>query len=220
MSKRTKYAFIAVIFAGLAMLTIPAFATNNKPPSQDQDQHQGQKQGQAQGQAQIAKGGTATASNDGNELTVGGDTSNVENNTSQVVLVPNNNTESCVRVWGIAFGRDSSSGAIGIPWRSAKCDYEQAADDAFAAGERDLGWFWKCQNKNLYKRFKDRNESADSAIDQCHARMLATTSTNDLVQKLQQQLDAADSHIQLLKGHEEVCDESLSRCEDRLYEGK
>jgi len=209
----------------LLLLIVPAlaFATSKMPVGQEQEQEMKQNQKQeaeatATATAQQDQTASASASNDG--VSVGGDTSSVENNSSTVVLVPNNNTESCVRVWGIAFGKDGSSGAIGIPWRSAKCDYEQAADDAFAAGERDLGWFWKCQNKSLYKRFKSKDESDDSAIDNCHTRMLATTSTNDVVRKLQDQLDAADNHIKLLKSHEEVCDESLDRCTNKLFGDK
>lgn len=171
-------------------------------------------------QSQTAAGGdsssTASSSNDG--VQVGGDS--VENNSSNVVLVPNNNTENCLRVWGIAFGKDGSSGALGVPWRSKACDYEQAADDAFAGGERDLGWFWKCHNKNLYKPFRSKDESVDSAIADCHTRMLATTSTSDVVRKLEEQLSAAENMIELQERHKAVCDESLDRCEEKHYGSK
>jgi hypothetical protein len=212
------------------------FATSTKPAQQ---QHQNQDQDQHQSQEQTATGGNATinigtngdggvgqqsssqgalssnASNDG--VTVGGDTSNVENNSSNVVLVPNNNTESCLRVFGFGWGKDGSSGGFGVPWRSKACDFEQAADDAFAGGERDLGWFWKCQNKNLYKQFKGKDESVESAIDDCHTRMLATTSTDEVVRKLEQRLNAADNQLDLMRRHKEVCDDSLERCTDKVY---
>lgn len=160
----------------------------------------------------------ATASNDGNTLNVEGD--RVENNSSNVVLVPNNNTESCVRVFGLAFGKNGESGAIGFPWRSAKCDYEQAADDAFAAGERDLGWFWKCQNKNLYKRFKEEGDTDNQAIEDCHIRMLSTTSKDEVVRKLEQRLEAAENLVELQRSHKEVCAESLERCQQEAYGSK
>ncbi len=85
----------------------------------------------------------------------GGDVNNnttYEASAPNIVMVPNNNTESCLRVFGIMFSNQQGGGGLGIPWRSKKCDYEQAADDAFAQGEQKLGWYWKCQNPNLYKR--------------------------------------------------------------------
>lgn len=225
-------------YLAIFLLFMPAivFATSTKPAQQ---QHQNQDQDQHQSQEQTATGGNATinigtngdggvgqqsssqgalssnASNDG--VTVGGDTSNVENNSSNVVLVPNNNTESCLRVFGFGWGKDGSSGGFGVPWRSKACDFEQAADDAFAGGERDLGWFWKCQNKNLYKQFKGKDESVESAIDDCHTRMLATTSTDEVVRKLEQRLNAADNQLDLMRRHKEVCDNSLERCTDKVY---
>jgi hypothetical protein len=206
------------ILLALVWISIPAFATgnghndNNDEQIQNQAQHQGQAQGQYQtaestatadassysegssssssseGGSASAEGGSSSASNEGNALTVEGDTSNVENNSSNIVLVPNNNTEKCLRVWGIAWGRDGTSGALGVPWRSAACDFEQAADDAFAAGERELGWFWKCQNKNLYKQFKGKGESKESAKTDCLDEMVggvtAIRTINTLTEKL------------------------------------
>jgi len=232
-----KAAVIAATIVVLGYWATSARATDYKkdPQPVKVEQHQGQGQAQQQQQSQdVANSVTtdvantsssdsastsgATASNDG--VQVGGDTSSVENNSSTVVLVPNNNTESCVRVFGLAFGKNGESGAIGFPWRSKKCDFEQAADDAFAGGERDLGWFWKCQNKNLYKQFQGKDESVETAIDQCHLRMLSTTSTNDVVRKLEQQLQATENMLELEKLHKEVCDESLERCTDKVFGGK
>lgn len=224
MRQRTAESLIALTagfmtFVMLFLFFEEAGATYNNDPKQEQDQTQSQ----SQGQEQTATGGSATSNNDGNTLdagdvNVGGD--QVENNASTVVLVPNNNTESCVRVFGLAFGKNGESGAIGFPWRSAKCDFEQAADDAFAAGERDLGWFWKCENPNLYKTFMSKGETAESAKSDCHARMLATTSTDDVVTALEDRLKAAENLLQLERSHKAVCDESLDRCEDRAYSSK
>lgn len=173
---------------------------------QDQRQHQDQLQGQHQGQEQYAEGGDATggaayadatggeatalsgANNEGIDIDAS-DHSSTENNSSTTVLVPNNNTESCVRVWGLAFGRNGESGALGIPWRSKKCDYEQAADDAFAAGERELGWFWKCQNPNLYKSFKDKGETSEQAQQDCHARMVGGVTALKTIDTLREHLE-------------------------------
>ena len=232
--QRTAEGVIALLagFAAFAMFFLflqeaSAQPPNKEPPVADTP-------GQVQGQTQEATANsdsvsTATAnsdatsdatadaqsSNEGNELKVEGDT--VENNSSTVVLVPNNNTESCVRVFGLAFGKNGESGAIGIPWRSKKCDFEQAADDAFAGGERDLGWFWKCQNKNLYKQFQSKDESVESAISDCHTRMLATTSTDEVVRRLEERLKATENMLELEQSHKQVCDESLERCEQKLY---
>ena len=223
--KRTTSESIIGFMAGLSLVAMvflfmqEADATYQPPKSdnQDQQQTQGQTQGQSTNVANdITSDSTSSASNDG--VQVGGDS--VENNSSTVVLVPNNNTESCVRVFGLAFGKNGESGALGIPWRSAKCDFEQAADDAFAAGERDLGWFWKCHNKNLYKQFKSKDESVESANDDCHTRMLASTSTDEVVRKLEERLKATENMLILEQTHKTVCDESLERCEDKVYGGK
>ena len=189
------------------------------------------KQHQGQHQKQTAKGGDAvsdaTASNEGvnTSVEVGGD--QVENNSSNVVLVPNNNTESCLRVWGIAWGKNGESGALGIPWRSKKCDFEQAADDAFAAGERELGWFWKCQNKNLHKRWlhRDDNLTRDEektlAINRCYnnATDFANAQQQE-VEELLERLRATEAALDLERRHGEVCAESKERCEDRLFGSK
>ena len=235
MKQRTAESLVAFAAGVMAFIMIFMFiqeagATNYKDPVKLE---QGQAQGQAQQvdvastaysassaeQSQTAQGGSASSSNDGVQVDAS-DQSSVENNSSNVVLVPSNNTESCVRVWGIAFGKDGTSGALGIPWRSKRCDLEQAADDAFAGGERDLGWFWKCHNKSLYKAFQSKGESPESAIDDCHTRMLATTSTSDVVRKLEERLQATENMLELQKSHQAVCDESLERCADKVYGSK
>lgn len=227
---------IILIFV-LALAMQEAEATDNRPPDNRPPDREGQPinvQAQATSEAgsestsaatsysegstssSSSQGGTASATNDG--VTVEGD--RVENNSSNVVLVPNNNTESCLRVFGLAFGRNGESAALGIPWRSKKCDFEQAADDAFAGGERDLGWFWKCHNKNLYQQFRQGKKNVELEIESCHARMLATTSTDDVIRKLEKRLSAADDQLDMMRRHGAVCDESLSRCEQHLYNNK
>lgn len=206
MKQRTAENLIAFLSGVLAfvcfyMLIEEAGATSTKPHSQDQ--------GQAQDQSQTATADAASssvsesvstsdsassASNEGNTLeggdvNVGGDS--VENNSSNVVLVPNNNTESCVRVWGIAFGRDSDSAALGIPWRSGSCDFSQAASAADAQGNLELGWYWRCHMKNLYKTFRDSSETKEEAIRECHERMIEPGKKDAIIEELTRKLEVA-----------------------------
>ena len=200
-----------------------AFAKSNADATSSADSHAEGGAGGAGGQ-----GGAATAANEGittevatennSAVTVEGD--QVENNSSNVVLVPNNNTESCVRVFGLAFGRNGESGALGVPWRSKACDYEQAADDAFAAGERELGWFWKCQNKNLYKIFIRDGIDADEAKNICHQKAVGEIGNLRTIKNLQRRLDASEEYAEFLKSHKDVCDESLTRCKKEAYGNK
>ncbi len=217
---------LALFFACFLSFEAMAGGYDRDDMQQEQKQYQDQtaKGGDAHSDAHSdATGGTATASNDG--VTVEGDS--VENNSSNVVLVPNNNTESCVRVFGLAFGKNGESGAIGWPWRSRACDFEQAADDAFAAGERNLGWFWKCQNKNVARPFKLEGMSWDDAKMKCHEMARGAQQHSQLVEELQRQVEtankraaAAENLAELSKRHEVVCDESLMKCEKKLYGGK
>lgn len=182
----------------LILIAAPAHAGKPKPPvtNQEQGQSQHQGQGQAQGQKQTSKASSdaysnslaisdSSATNEGNSLSV--NTVN-ESGPADLVLVPNNNTESCLRVFGLAWGNKDASGMLGIPWRSGKCDYEQAADDAFAAGERETGWFWKCQNKNLYKRFRDKGESRQKASQDCFDKMVGPITVRRQLQAAEDQL--------------------------------
>lgn len=155
---------------------------------------------------------SSNASNDG--VTVEGD--RVENNSSNVVLVPNNNTENCLRVWGLGWGNASGSGGIGVPVRSKKCDYEQAADDAFAAGERELGWFWKCENSNLYKSFReDRSESKESAKQDCLDKMLGGITSMKTITSLTEQLAFSEEERRIAREkHSESVERLTSACNE------
>lgn len=226
------------------LLASAAFATgssNNDPDQeqrQDQDQYQDQGQDQYQGQeVNVTIGGEAgplvntastTTLNDGDTNLDMSDNSRVENNSSNVVLVPNNNTENCLRVWGISWGSSSGSGALGIPWRSAKCDYEQAADDAFAAGERDIGWFWKCQNPNLHKRFKSKGEDRMKASADCLDVMQKGVTQTAMIRELKGQLMDMESQREndmiefqrRLLGQKEKCNEISNRIAESCRQGK
>jgi hypothetical protein len=185
---------------------------------QEQDQGQNQLQDQDQDQSQTATGGSSSSSNEGIDIDAS-ENNKIENNSSNTVLVPNNNTESCLRVFGIAWGKGGESGALGVPWRSAKCDFEQAADDAFAAGERELGWFWKCKNKNLYKGFKLDGMSKDEAMHQCHLKAVGEINNIKTIDTLREQLTMVDNErlIERNKAKESMerltlaCNESKNR---------
>lgn len=172
--------------------------TQTQKQAQSQDQYQGQQQ-QANSKASSKSVASSEAVNEGNSLSV-----NSEAGPADLVLVPNNNTETCLRVFGFAWGNKDASGMLGIPWRSGKCDYEQAADDAFAAGERETGWFWKCQNKNLYKRFRDEGESRDKAAEDCLARMVGPIT-------MQRQYDALKDDYNFMMNEKKVEREQLQQ---------
>lgn len=190
--------------AGLCFLAYDvAHAGGSPKPLQEQGQHQDQETdvdvdvsaGGGSALASATGGEAAAISGSTNEGNDNSNTINTENNSSNVVMVPNNNTESCVRVWGLAFGRNGESGALGIPWRSAKCDYEQAADDAFAAGEREWGWFWKCQNKNLAKSFKLDGDSWDEAMHRCHTKAVGHVTAFRQIDELREHIATLESQI-------------------------
>jgi len=223
MTKSTKYGLLAALFFGLAAMVVvyDANATGYKknPEAEAEAKATAASESHADAASEAASNSAseaaANSSNEGNSLNVEGD--RVENNSSNVVLVPNNNTESCVRVFGLAFGKNGESGAVGFPWRSKACDYEQAADDAFAAGERELGWFWKCQNKNLYRTFKLDGMTNDEAKLECHKKAVGMNSALATIEDLERRLEAAEDLAEFRQSHKEVCEESLERCEQKAY---
>lgn len=141
--------------ATTALLALMYMANADASERADQYQDQSQKQNQAvtvnigtDGTPLVQEGPT-TLSADDNSFTQT-TTSNVSNNT---VLIPNNNTEGCLRVFGFGFPTGEGSVVLGIPWRSGPCDLEASADDAFAQGNLALGWMFKCKMKALKKAF-------------------------------------------------------------------
>lgn len=124
--------------------------------------------GGAGGAGGTGYGGEATASNEGVSAEFN-DNSSYENNNTNVVLVPNNNTAGCMRVWGVSFGNHEGAAALGMPFRDGACDYEAAADDAAAIGQHEIAWYWRCHKRNLYKTFG--GAKADSKILACFDKM-------------------------------------------------
>ena len=108
-------------------------------------------------------GGNAQATNDGVSTEISNDYKSESHNTN-VVLVPNNNTANCMRVWGISFGTSEGAAGLGLPTRDASCDFEQAADDAAATGNHKIAWWWRCHKKNLYKTFMTNRSAAEARL--------------------------------------------------------
>ena len=231
----------AFILIALAWISIPAYATGNHECQGGHNCNEGG-DGQAQATSEATAGAESTATADATVYSEGGsggaggeggaasatnegididasDQSSVENNSSNVVLVPNNNTEKCLRVWGIAWGRDGTSGALGVPWRSKQCDYNGFASSADAQGNLELGWYWRCHMKSAYKTFKDKNESTETAIVQCHDRMIGAVGMVSTISTLTEQLATSedlrsierDRHEKLTTELNQLCAESNDR---------
>lgn len=139
--------------------------TPTNKQNQKQQQQQAQQQGQKQGQKQNA---TATASNSGNDQSIN---SNFEASAPDIILIPNNNTSNCMKVYGLSFSNTSGGGGIGLPYRDAACDFESAADDAAAGGNQRMAWYWRCHKKNIYKTFKTPHVTKAEAIQGCAYKM-------------------------------------------------
>ena len=54
---------------------------------------------------------------------------------------------------------------------------------AFAQGNYDLSWFWRCQKKNSYKVFRSKGETVESAIEDCVARNSGPNFMSQLIEK-------------------------------------
>jgi hypothetical protein len=215
-----------------------AYATGKPVPKMEQDQKQHQKQHQDQHVNQdvtVNIGtdgpmGDADTFSTGDTTLNGGDTSidtnvdagdttfNSENNSTNVVLVPNNNTESCLRVWGLSFGNSNGAGGIGYPHRSAACDYEQAADDAAALGNHSMAWYWRCHKKNVYKPFNRPDITKAQAIEACHTKMVQFLDMGTMQQRINTLEEQKRTLLDLREHEQEVCDERVERCTQRYQE--
>lgn len=183
MSKYKLSNILPLLFFGAAVVLFfwyqEANATKPKPPetSQEQSQGQGQKQGQDQAQSQHQSTESysesqADANNEG--VTV---SSNYESGPGTVFLSPHNNTANCQRVYGLGGGNTSGNVVFGVPFRDKTCDLEAAADDAFSQGNINLGWVFKCKQKNLRKAFGGETECLSavanpSVVKQLRERVL------------------------------------------------
>jgi len=216
MTKKSKYGLISVVFFALAVVAMVATGEAHASWSKGDDaEANAEAKAIADAAAQAeATGGNAAADASGgdasNQLSVEGDS--VENNSSNIVLVPNNNTERCLRVWGFAFGKDGDSAALGVPWRSAQCDYGQYASAADAQGNHDLGWYWRCHMRSAYGTFKDKGESKEQAIGQCHDRMLDSTAMKRTIEKLRDDLE-------LLQAERAIERKTCSEAKNRIVAG-
>lgn len=142
----------------------------------------------------------------------GGDTNfNSESSNTNVVLVPNNNTAGCMRVYGLSFGNGDGAGGLGLPFRDESCDYEQAADDAAASGEHDIAWWWRCHKKNLYKAYRNRGESAEKAVQDCYVEMKSMLGFEDTAVMI----DTARADFQIMA---ELTDEEADELREKIEE--
>lgn len=219
------WGMVAILLSSAALAT--GNNHNNDPEmqqdqrqGQEQEQHQGQQQGQHQSNANelnietAAAGGAAN--NEGNELSVN---TNYEGGPADLVLVPNNNTEPCLRVFGFSFGNKDGSGMFGVPWRSKQCDYKGFASDADAQGNQELGWFWRCHMKSAYKVFKSKGESVESAVTDCHGEMMTSVGMVRTIATLREQLTTVselreidnNSYKERMELQKQLCEESNNR---------
>ncbi len=167
----------------------------------------------AVGQGGHAKS-AATASNEGNQFTVN---SSNQRSAPDVVLVPNNNTESCLRVIGLSFSNLNGGGGLGIPMRSAACDYDKAADAAAATGDHSLAWFYRCHKKSMQKRFGAPRwifwtQHSDEAVGRCHVDAVSRfTAQGDTEQQIAELERRVSSLLIQLEGERGACDTRLGR---------
>lgn len=182
---------------------------NNPTWDNSVDQAQDQSQNQAQDVAVNVAGDAGDTTNVENTTAF-----NSENNSSNVVLVPNNNTESCMRVYGLAFGNKDGSGGIGWPYRSRECDLEAAADDAFAQGNLELGWMMKCKQKSMKKAFGGRDWKA-TGEQACLESALGKVRMAERIEQLEHQRNAVIDECEHQKA---VRDEANARCNQRYLE--
>ena len=216
----------------LLLVWSSSFATKPKPPVAQADAKAISGSLSASESASKAvstsAGGEASLTN---EVAVAGSTQgidssyNVEASAPDVIFVPNNNTEDCLRVWGLFLSNQQGGGGFGVPSRSAACDFEQAADDAAATGDHRQAWFWRCHKKNIYKQFDApkilfwtmRNQGA---IDRCHAKMVTFVDTSELQRTNTELRERVDFLLKERTHEREVCDERVERCESALVGGK
>ena len=198
------------------------------PPTMLQQQQQEMRQHQYQGQEQAnqqtvstdLKAAASAAGGTGGSATM---STHYEAQAPDVVLVPNNNTERCLRVFGLGWSSQDGGGGLGIPYRSAPCDYEQAGDDAAAEGNHSLAWYWRCHKKSLYKTYRDRGESKAQAITDCHDQMAVFTGDKQTISQLQNDLAFIQNERKIEQQHfndekariDKACEES----KDRLFAG-
>ena len=162
-----KYSLLLMLFP------LAVFATNK--PTQDQDQKQLQDQSQyvktsqdvvvnigGEGQPLVTTNAAPTTLTSEDNSSLEFNTSNESHNT---VMVPNNNTEGCLRVFGLGFPTSQGSVVMGIPWRSQTCDLKDASKDAFAQGNLMLGWMLKCKMKAMRKAFGSEQKCLDNVIE-------------------------------------------------------
>lgn len=167
--------------AFVALLVIASTANATKTHDQHQDQTQDTHVNTEQAQDTVVDvdvGSTVSgANNEGNSLSL---ESTYESGPADLVLVPNNNTESCLRVFGFSGGNREGSAMFGVPFRSHACDFDKAADAAAAVGDHETAWFWRCHKKALWKTYAigERKGRKQRAVAACTADMAGEAAKN------------------------------------------
>lgn len=202
--------------------TITVNSNNRNQIDRSNNMEQTQTQGQSlefnQSIGMGAEGGQAI--NDGNTITS-------ENTSINTVLVPNNNTVDCHKVYGITFGRDDTAGGVGWPYRDVACDYEQAADDAAAMGNHELAWFWRCHKKSNQRAFGAKKfllwqKNSPEAIKKCHSMMMASINKSAQLYEAQQRLAEVNREreieLEQYRQSQERLQQACNESKDRILE--
>lgn len=229
--------FIVAVITGIVLFVLISMLANDahagKPPPKPEaiaKQAQGQYQGQGQAQKQSSYQGqalnnelavssevaaTGSAVNEGNEQNI---SVSHEARAPDVVMIPNNNTEQCLRIWGLSFVNQNGGGGLGIPTRSRECDLEAAADDAAAHGLLELAWTFKCKQKALKKAFGGpewRTRGEGRCLDVARESLQAKS----LLREQEQTIGVLRDRLAILQNQQAVDREDCERSKDRIIEG-
>ena len=183
--------------------------SNNQ--DQGQDQYQNQDQEQYQGQEQFSTSeslaeSSAVVTNDNSFST----STVVKARAPDIVMVPNNNTSNCMKVYGLSFSTREGGAGIGWPYRDKSCDFESAADDASAQGQHTIAWYWRCHKKNLYKQFGKNSHHKEQRIQACHQRMMQLIVTQPVTAAFP---DDPDPLVNPCK-HKEIHSRIFEKCQE------
>lgn len=229
--------FIVAVITGIGLFVLISMLANDahagKPPPKPEaiaKQAQGQYQGQGQAQKQSSYQGqalnnelavssevaaTGSAVNEGNEQNI---SVSHEARAPDVVMVTNNNTERCLRVWGLSFVNQNGGGGLGVPYRSKECDLEAAADDAAAHGLLELAWTFKCKQKSLQRAFggQDWRKTGEGKCLRAARESLREKLT---VHEQEQTIGVLRDRLAILQNERIVDREDCERSKDRIIEG-
>ena len=201
------------VYVGLATIGLLVFfydadaSEYRKTQEQDQDQHQKQYQDQdvtiniggEDGQPFVTTNAAPTTLSSEDNSSLEFNTSNESHNT---VMVPNNNTEGCLRVFGLGFPTSEGSVVLGVPWRSGSCDLKDASKDAFAQGNRALGWMLKCKIKGIRKAFGSEANCLSQTVEAID---------------MQAEIERLRGNIEILQQERKIDSSKCEQSKDRIF---